>query len=352
MYNNYTYKATLDYYAKSIKLAKEYFESSNINDVTVLIAEDNSVYRYIDGAFELDTELTADELTPGLNYYIVDLSIEAVDSSSDYFASSGTVIYSKDGNWQIQIDRSKSPDNVYIQYNDRKQLTVNTNKVAVYIDPTSSNKLELNKTLNRLESNTIKTSNIDIITDDTNEDGILTVGNASFTNTGTVYSGTSEKSNSIKQNYVKSSSLSYPILLSGINILDTSNDGTFSTPNMSNDLYYDFDTKKLVVKGDVEIAGDFVTTGNVTSLEIEDIKIESNYIYLRNGSTTPLTELGEGSSSGIIICSYEKTSDNALTDAMIVLDKTGTLKIGDVGDLQPVATRADASDMLNDYLVK
>ena len=99
IYSNSTYKATLNFYANSKEEAQKYFNENNINNVTVLISEDNSVYTYSNNNFTLNETLTAKELVPGLNYFISDLSILANGSiDSEYFGASGTVIYSKDGN--------------------------------------------------------------------------------------------------------------------------------------------------------------------------------------------------------------------------------------------------------------
>ena len=335
IYSNSTYKATLNFYANSKEEAQKYFNENNINNVTVLISEDDSVYTYSNNNFTLNETFTAKELVPGLNYFISDLSILANGSiDSEYFGASGTVIYSKDGNWQVQFDKSKAPDNEYIQYNEKKQLTVNKDKVAVYITDNKNN-LGINKSLDVFESNNITTSNINI------KDDSLSLGNAKFTDSGNVYSGSSAKSDSIKQVRVDSDQNSYPILLSGIIQRETDNTDVYSTPKINNNLYYNFATNKLVVDGNIELSGDITTSGKITNIEVEDAYIEDNYIHLRYGATTGLTELGDGNSSGIVIHSYAKDSEGKFTDALVALDNTGTLRIGDRGDLQAVATRED-----------
>lgn len=60
-------------------------------------------------------------------------------------------------------------------------------------------------------------------------------------------------------------------------------------------------------------------------------------LELRNGATTGLDDT---TCAGFIIRNYD-----GITDGVIEIDNTGTLKIGDLGDAQPVLTRSAATDM-------
>ena len=85
--------------------------------------------------------------------------------------------------------------------------------------------------------------------------------------------------------------------------------------------------------GQVLVTGDIIQNGNSYIVDAEEIITKEQQITLRSDATTgmPINDL-----AGFIIKLYD-----GVNDGMIVIDNTGTLRIGDVGDLQPVLTREE-----------
>lgn len=101
----------------------------------------------------------------------------------------------------------------------------------------------------------------------------------------------------------------------------------------------------LEVEGDASIGGNLTVSGKVISVDTETITTEENSIELRHDASIGLIP---GDISGVIINNYDGNG----SDAQIALDNTGTLRIGDIGDTEPVATRAESTDLTNDNLLK
>ena len=97
--------------------------------------------------------------------------------------------------------------------------------------------------------------------------------------------------------------------------------------------------------GNVAIGGDLNVAGKVVSIDTETITTKENSIELRHDASIGMVP---GDVSGVIINNY----DGQGSDAQIALDNAGTLRIGDTGDTEPVATRDEADNMTNDNLVK
>jgi len=85
--------------------------------------------------------------------------------------------------------------------------------------------------------------------------------------------------------------------------------------------------------GQVLVTGDIIQNGDSYIVDAEEITTKEQQITLRSDATTgmPINDL-----AGFIIKLYD-----GVNDGMIVIDNTGTLRIGDVGDLQPVLTREE-----------
>ena len=103
-------------------------------------------------------------------------------------------------------------------------------------------------------------------------------------------------------------------------------------------------TGNLSVSGNAEIGGDLNVTGTITTVHSEEITTEENTIELRHDAQVGL--IGN-ETSGIIINNYDGNNN----DAGILLDNSGTLRIGDIGDTEPVATRAESADLVDDNLL-
>lgn len=104
-------------------------------------------------------------------------------------------------------------------------------------------------------------------------------------------------------------------------------------------------TGNLSVAGNAEIGGDLNVAGTITTVHSEEVTTEKNTIELRHDAQVGL--IGN-ETSGLIINNYDG-NDN---DAGILLDSNGTLRIGDIGDTEPVATRAESANLTNDNLLK
>ena len=103
------------------------------------------------------------------------------------------------------------------------------------------------------------------------------------------------------------------------------------------------------VSGNVTIGGNVVIDGDLLVREghiehYEDVYVEDNYIFLRDGATAGLPV---GSYSGFQIKLYDGTNDGRL-----VIDNQGVARVGDVGDEQPLLTRAESANMIPGAILK
>ena len=96
------------------------------------------------------------------------------------------------------------------------------------------------------------------------------------------------------------------------------------------------------ITGNVTIEGDITQNGSTYETHAQQVYTTNDYIYLREGATGGL---GSGY-SGLEFVKYDGTNSGRL-----VIDQYGTAKVGDVGDEQPLATRADEEDMTSNAIV-
>lgn len=104
-------------------------------------------------------------------------------------------------------------------------------------------------------------------------------------------------------------------------------------------------TGNLSITGNAEIGGDLNVAGTITTVHSEEVTTEENTIELRHDAQVGL--IGN-ETSGLIVNNYDGNNN----DAGILLDSSGTLRIGDIGDTEPVATRAESANLTNDNLLK
>ena len=109
----------------------------------------------------------------------------------------------------------------------------------------------------------------------------------------------------------------------------------------SEDLSQEYVTKSgdSSIVGNLSINGNLIVSGNTVVSNLENVVTPQNTITLRDGSTTSLIE---GEYTGIIAEKY-----NGNDTGMLVFDKHGTAYVGDAGDVQPLATRDEASSISN-----
>lgn len=87
------------------------------------------------------------------------------------------------------------------------------------------------------------------------------------------------------------------------------------------------------VVGALNIEGDIVQNGEQYETHAEQIYTADDYINMREGATSGLLQ---GQYSGFEIIKYNGTDNGRL-----VVDNTGTARVGDIGDEQPLATREE-----------
>ena len=132
----------------------------------------------------------------------------------------------------------------------------------------------------------------------------------------------------------------YTSSIKKLNVVDEGewNAGNVTAPNINA-------TNDLHVAGNAYVTGDLTVSGKTITVHSEEITTEENTIELRHDSQVGLNP---GEVSGILINNY----DGQGNDSEIVLDNTGTLRIGDTASLEPVATRDEATNFTNDHLTK
>lgn len=96
--------------------------------------------------------------------------------------------------------------------------------------------------------------------------------------------------------------------------------------------------KGIVVTGNITLNGDIVKTTT------EELFVKDAIIHTRAGATAGLAD---NEYTGIQATKYDGTNDGQL-----VFDKNGIARVGDIGDTQPLATRSESADLLNNHLLK
>ena len=96
--------------------------------------------------------------------------------------------------------------------------------------------------------------------------------------------------------------------------------------------------KKLTVEGDI------IQKGANKITHAEDVYTKKDMIHLREGA---IAALASNALAGLIAERYDGTKNGVLA-----FDKTGTARVGDEGDAQPLATRAESSEMSDGAFVR
>jgi len=102
--------------------------------------------------------------------------------------------------------------------------------------------------------------------------------------------------------------------------------------------------KNVTMVGDLTITGNITQNGSSYETHAEQVFTTDDYITMRDGATGGLAT---GDYSGFKIKKYDGTNDGAL-----VVDNSGTARVGDVGDEQPLLTRDEEADMTNGALLR
>lgn len=119
---------------------------------------------------------------------------------------------------------------------------------------------------------------------------------------------------------------------------DLADDTNLAYKNQNNN----FSTSQTI-DGNLTINGDITQNGTSYVTHAEEVKTNNDNITLREGATGGLTGTDK---SGFKIIKYDGTNTG-----VIGIEADGTLRIGDEGDEQPVATRAETSEMNDGEIV-
>ena len=114
--------------------------------------------------------------------------------------------------------------------------------------------------------------------------------------------------------------------------------------NTDGNLVIDPDNLTIDFAEDIVIAGDLTVNGTYYTVHAEHVYTQDDYIIMRDGA---LAALGSGQYSGFQVKKYDGTNDGRL-----VIDNTGTARVGDVGDEQPLLTREESANLTDGALLK
>lgn len=98
-------------------------------------------------------------------------------------------------------------------------------------------------------------------------------------------------------------------------------------------------TDDIRVNGDLNVDGDIFQQGASYETHMEQVYTTDDYITMRDGAVTGLSA---GQYAGFQIKKYDGTNDGRL-----VIDNSGTARVGDVGNEQPLLTREESGDLTN-----
>lgn len=103
-------------------------------------------------------------------------------------------------------------------------------------------------------------------------------------------------------------------------------------------------TAAQTFKKDITIEGNIIQNGSAYETHAEKIYTKNDMIYTRDGATAALAD---NAYTGIQAVKYDGTNDGQL-----VFGKDGVARVGDVGNTQPLATRAEAGAIVDKHLLQ
>ena len=127
----------------------------------------------------------------------------------------------------------------------------------------------------------------------------------------------------------------------------TNNDGNLNINNsdfeidLSNDIDIAGDLEvhgDVTIDSDLNITGDIYQQGSSYETHAEQVYTTKDYIITRDGA---VTGLATGDYSGFEVENYDGSNNNC----RLVVDKTGTARVGDTGGEQPLLTREESAFM-------
>ena len=106
----------------------------------------------------------------------------------------------------------------------------------------------------------------------------------------------------------------------------------------------DITVNNATMNGDLNVNGNIYNQGASYESHMEQVFTENDYIVMRDNA---VTGLGSGDFSGFQVKLYDGVNDGRL-----VIDNSGTARVGDVGDEQPLLTREESADLTDGALLK
>lgn len=103
-------------------------------------------------------------------------------------------------------------------------------------------------------------------------------------------------------------------------------------------------TAAQTFKKDITIEGNIIQNGSAYETHAEKLYTKNDMIYTRDGATAALAD---DAYTGIQAVKYDGTNDGQL-----VFGKDGVARVGDVGNTQPLATRAEAGNIVDKHLLQ
>lgn len=98
------------------------------------------------------------------------------------------------------------------------------------------------------------------------------------------------------------------------------------------------------INGPLTVDGDIIQNGQAYETHAEQVFSQNDLIVTRDGAVSALPA---GVVSGIQIKKYD-----GVNDARLAVDNAGVARVGDVGDEQPLMTRAEVADMVGGAFLK
>lgn len=103
-------------------------------------------------------------------------------------------------------------------------------------------------------------------------------------------------------------------------------------------------TAAQTFKKDITIEGNIIQNGSAYETHAEKLYTKNDMIFTRDGATAALAD---NAYTGIQAVKYDGTNDGQL-----VFGKDGVARVGDVGNTQPLATRAETGNIVDKHLLQ
>ena len=100
----------------------------------------------------------------------------------------------------------------------------------------------------------------------------------------------------------------------------------------------------VVINADLTVNGDIYQNGTAYESHAEQLYTTKDKVIMRDGAVTGLST---GETAGLLIKKYDGVNDGVLD-----VDSSGTARVGDAGDEQPLATRDEAADLTDNHILK